>query len=241
MSEEQDLSRHPVVSQEAWVKARQALLEKEKDFTKARDELARERRRLPWVKVEKPYVFEGAEGKRTLGELFGGRSQLVVYHFMFGPDAEQGCPHCSFWADQFDALGVHLHQRDTTFVAISRAPYPKLAAYEKRMGWRFQWLSSGGTDFNFDYHVSFRKEDREAGRAFYNFKLGDPGSSEREGVSAFYRDASGTIFHTYSTQARGIDLLNTTYNFLDLTAKGRDEGERSQYWVRRHDEYDSPG
>jgi len=231
------IEKHPVVSAESWLGARQALLAKEKEFTRLRDDLSRQRRELPWVKVEAPYVFEGPRGKETLAELFDGRSQLVVYHFMFGPDAAAGCPHCSFWADNFNDVIVHLNQRDVTMVAVSRASYDKLAAYQKRMGWSFKWLSSGKTSFNFDFHVSFTPEQLAEEKAFYNFALQNPGPSEREGVSVFYKDPSGTVFHTYSAYARGIDLLNTAYNFLDLVPKGRDEGDRNQYWVRRHDEY----
>jgi len=234
---EESVEGHRVVSREEWYTARQALLVKEKAFTRARDELGSERRRLSWVKVDKEYTFEGPEGRQTLAELFAGRSQLLVYHFMFGPDWAAGCPHCSFWADCFDPIGVHLAQRDATFVAISRAPQAKLAAYAERMGWSFKWVSAGDGPFNYDFNVSFTPDQRANKNGFYNFVSGDPGSSDREGVSAFYRDASGAVFHTYSTQARGIDLLNTAYNFLDLAPKGRDEGDRSQYWVRRKDEY----
>jgi predicted dithiol-disulfide oxidoreductase (DUF899 family) len=226
-----------VVSHEQWVAAREAFLTREKQFTRARDELNRQRQELPWEPVEKDYVFSGPDGKETLVELFDGRSQLIVYHFMFAPDWDAGCPHCSFWADNFGPVIVHMNQRDVSMVAISRAPYARLAAYRKRMGWTFKWLSSAGTTFNFDYGVSFTDEERRRGEAFYNFRKGDPGVSEREGVSVFYKDAAGTLFHTYSAYARGIDLLNTAYNYIDLAPKGRDEGGRSQYWVRRRDEY----
>jgi predicted dithiol-disulfide oxidoreductase (DUF899 family) len=227
---------HAVVSHEKWLAARTAFLAREKEFTRLRDELSRERRELPWEAVEKEYVFEGPKGKETLGQLFDGRSQLIVYHFMFDPSWEAGCPHCSFWADNFNPVIVHLNQRDTTMIAVSRAPYPKLAAYEKRMGWNFKWVSSHGNDFNFDYYVSFTPEELAKKEAFYNYARQNPGP-EREGASVFYKDAAGGIFHTYSTYARGIDLQNTAYNYIDLTPKGRDEGGRSQFWVRRHDEY----
>jgi len=232
-----NLEQHPVVSREEWVKARKELLAKEKEFTRLRDELGRTQRALPWVKVDKEYVFEGPRGRETLGDLFEGRSQLVVYHFMFAPDWEAGCKHCSFWADNFDEIIVHLNQRDVTMLAVSRAPYAKLAAYEKRMGWTFKWVSSGGGDFNFDYNVSFRPDELAQKKAFYNFKLQDAGESDREGMSVFYRRPDGTIFHTYSAHARGIDMFNTAYHYLELVPKGRDEGGESQYWVRRHDEY----
>ena len=228
--------KNPVVSHEEWLAARTKLLAREKEFTKLRDEMSKAVQSLPWEKVENTYTFEGPRGKETLADLFEGRSQLVVYHFMFLPEWEAGCPHCSFWADNFNPVIVHMNQRDVSMVAISRPPYAKLAAYEKRMGWSFKWLSSHGTDFNYDFSVSFTDEDRKAGRAFYNYKKGDPGIADREGMSVFYKDGAD-IFHTYSAYARGIDLLNTAYNYLDLVPKGRDEGGRSQFWVKRHDEY----
>jgi len=231
--------QHAIVSQSEWLSARKALLAKEKEFTKRRDELSRQRRELPWVKVDKPYAFEGPEGKQSLAELFDGRSQLIVYHFMFGADWQAGCPHCSHWADNFNGIIVHLNQRDVTMLAVSRAPFVKLAAYKKRMGWSFKWVSSLGTDFNFDYRVSFTPEEMAAKRALYNFEMQDPHASEREGVSVFFKDPAGAVFHTYSTYARGIDLLNTDYNYLDLVPKGRDEGDRGPFWVRRHDEYEN--
>ena len=228
---------HPVVSHEEWLAARTAFLAKEKEFTRLRDELNRQRRELPWEIVDKEYVFEGADGKRTLPELFDGRSQLIVYHFMFDPSWDAGCPHCSFWADNFNEIIVHLNQRDATMIAVSRAPCPKLAAYQKRMGWDFKWVSSSATDFNFDYRVSFTADELEKKETVYNFKTIRPGMPEREGASVFYKDPAGRVFHTYSAYARGIDMLNTAYHYIDLTPKGRDEGDRNQYWVRRHDEY----
>jgi predicted dithiol-disulfide oxidoreductase (DUF899 family) len=233
--------QHSVVSHEQWIAARTAFLAKEKEFTRLRDELNQQRRELPWEAVTKNYLFEGPDGKQTMGDLFEGRSQLIVYHFMFGPDWNAGCPHCSFWADNFDPIVVHLNQRDVTMVAISRAPYRKITEYKERMGWSFKWLSSAATDFNFDFQASFRSEDLAKGTVFYNFKEQEETSPEREGASVFCTDASGKIFHTYSTYARGIDLVNTAYNYLDLVPKGRDEGSRSQFWVRRHDEYDKRG
>ncbi|MGH8457278.1 MAG: DUF899 domain-containing protein [Stenotrophobium sp.] len=220
-----------------WLAARRKLLLKEKRLTRLRDELAALRRELPRVPVEKEYVFDGPDGRQTLAELFDGRSQLVVYHFMFGPDWEAGCPGCSHWADSFDGVIVHLNQRDVTMVVASRAPYRRLAAYRKRMGWTFKWVSSGGSDFNFDYQASFTPEELEHKRAFFNFTWQDPFASEREGLSVFYMDRKGRIFHTYSTHARGIDAMSADYQYLDLVPKGRDEGGRGPYWVRRHDEY----
>jgi predicted dithiol-disulfide oxidoreductase (DUF899 family) len=237
-NERSSLKNHRVVSHKEWLAARTAFLEKEKEFTRLRDQLSQKRRELPWEAVTKTYVFEGPNGRQTLAELFDGRSQLVVYHFMFDPSLDTGCPHCSFWADSFNANIVHMNHRDATMVAVSRAPYSKLAAYEKRMGWNFKWLSAYENDFNFDYNVSFTAEELVKKQAFYNFKMQNPGPSEREGVSVFFKDENGGVFHTYSAYARGIDLLNSAYNYIDLTPKGRDEGGRNQHWVRRHDEYD---
>jgi len=232
--------RRKAVSHEQWIAARKQLLRKEKAFTHLRDRLSAQRRALPWEHVEKEYVFEGSDGKETLADLFDGRSQLVVYHFMYPPQWDAGCPSCSFWADNFDHNIVHLAHRDVTMVAISRAPYRKLAAYRKRMGWHFKWMSSHGNDFNFDYQVSFRPEQLAKGRAVYNYKIQDPGVSDREGASVFYKGPKGAVFHTYSAYARGIDMLNAAYHYLDLVPKGRDEAGHkfTQFWVRRHDEYD---
>jgi len=233
------IEKHPVVSREAWLTARQALLAREKDFTRLRDDLSRERRALPWVKVEKSYEFDGPAGKESLAALFAGRSQLVVYHFMFNPAWEEGCPHCSFWADNFNPIGVHLNQRDVTLVAISRAPLARIEAFKKRMGWGFKWVSSGGNDFNYDYGVSFTPEQIRGGEVVYNYARTKGDFADREGLSVFHKDANGAVFHTYSCYARGIDLLNTAYNFLDLVPKGRDEDglEFVQAWVRHHDRY----
>jgi len=231
------LEQHKVVAHDAWLEARKQFLAREKDFTRLRDQLSQARRDLPWERVDKRYVFEGPNGQETLPDLFDGRSQLIVYHFMFDPDWEEGCPHCSRWADNFNGIIVHLNQRDVTMVAVSRAAYAKLAAYKKRMGWSFKWVSSSGTDFNFDYHVSFRPDELARKSAVYNFTVQDPGVSEREGVSVFYKDPRGSVFHTYSAYARGIDMLNVDYHYLDLVPKGRDEGGEGPFWVRRHDEY----
>jgi predicted dithiol-disulfide oxidoreductase (DUF899 family) len=234
------LKDHPVVPHEQWIAARSALLAKEKEFSRLREELAEKRRQLPWEKVEKPYSFVGPGGNETLAQLFGPRSQLLVYHFMFAPESEAGCSHCSFWADHFDATEVHLKHRDVTLAVISRAPLAKLEAFKKRMGWKFKWVSSGGTDFNYDFNASFKPEDQQSGRAVYNYAPGLKGPADREGISVFYKDPSGTIFHTYSCYARGIDMMNGTYQFLDLVPKGRDEdGLKSpQAWVRYHDRYE---
>ncbi len=231
--------KHPVVSHDEWLAARKAFLTKEKEFTKLRDELSRQRRELPWEKVEKQYVFEGPEGTVTLSELFGGRSQLVVYHFMFTPEWDEGCPHCSFWADNFNEIIVHLNQRDVSFVAVSRASSPKIEAFRKRMGWTFAWLSSDDGDFNYDLRASFRPEEVASGAYVYNFGTQQPGFTDREGASVFYKDLNGDIFHTYSAFSRGIDMFNTAYQYLDIVPKGRDEDRLSftQEWVRHHDRY----
>lgn len=231
------MKEHKIVSEGEWIEARKEFLIKEKEFTRLRDQLSQQRRDLPWKTVDKKYVFDGPNGKQTLQELFDGRSQLIVYHFMFDPGWEAACPHCSFWADNFNEIIVHLNHRDVTMIAVSHAPYDKISEYKKRMGWDFKWVSSHDTDFNFDYHVSFTTKELDKKQAFYNFKLQDSFDSEREGVSVFYKDQTGRVFHTYSTYARGIDILNTAYNYLDLTPKGRDENGQGQFWVRRHDEY----
>jgi len=229
---------HPVVPPDQWQAARAALLKKEKEFTKVRDELSRERRALPWEKVEQSYVFEGPDGPESLSDLFGGKSQLVVYHFMFSPTDETGCPHCSFWADHYDAMLPHLGQRDVAFVVISRAPRSKLAVFQQRMGWKFKWLSSGNNSFNFDYRVSFTPEETK--KLVYNVGTIAPGGADREGLSVFTKDAKGDIYRTYSTYARGIDMFNGTYQILDLVPKGRDEDpEATQEWVRHHDRYET--
>ena len=230
---------HAVVSREEWLAAQVALLAKEKAFTRRRDELNRQRRELPWVKVGKSYIFDGPNGKVTLADLFENRSQLVVYHFMFDPAWKEGCKHCSFWADHYDATVIHLNHRDVSLAVISRAPLAKIEAFKKRMGWRFRWVSSFHNDFNFDLLVSFTPEDVENGTAVYNYSEDGPGMTEREGTSVFYRGPRGGIFHTYSTYARGIEMLNGTYHFLDLVPKGRDEDpDDPQGWVRHHDKYE---
>jgi predicted dithiol-disulfide oxidoreductase (DUF899 family) len=228
---------HRVVSHDEWLTARRALLEQEKAFTRQSEEMNRAVRELPWERVTKPYTFHGPDGARTLADLFDGRSQLVVYHFMFHPDDKAGCPHCSLRADGFNGIGVHLNQRDVTMVVVSRAPYEQLAAYQRRMGWTFRWVSSGGSDFNYDYQASFTPDEMAGKRALYNFTLRDPLAPEREGHSIFYKDEAGDVFHTYSCYDRGNDKLNIHYHYLDLVPKGRDEGGRGPFWVRRKDEY----
>jgi predicted dithiol-disulfide oxidoreductase (DUF899 family) len=230
---------HKVVSNAEWLEARKAFLAKEKELTRMRDELSRQRRELPWERVEKNYVFDGPNGKVTLADLFGGKSQLIVYHFMFGPEWEQGCPSCSLVSDSIEGTLVHLADRDVSLIAISRAPFGKIADFKKRMGWRFNWVSSNGNDFNWDYHVSFTKDEMEKGMMYYNYGLNAFPSDEGPGTSVFYKDESGEVFHTYSSFARGGDMLINTYNYLDLTPKGRNE-EGLAYpmaWVRHHDRY----
>jgi predicted dithiol-disulfide oxidoreductase (DUF899 family) len=230
---------HAVVSREEWLAARKQLLAREKELTRMRDELSAERRNLPWERVDKRYVFQTAAGAKTLADLFGDKHQLVVYHFMFAPDWETGCKSCSFWADNFNGITAHLEQRDIRFVAISRAPLPKLQAFAKRLGWSFPWVSSNETDFNFDYHVSFRPEDVAAGKASLNYAPYDGTDPEWPGISVFYKDDSGAVFHTYSAYLRGIDAVNGAYQWLDLVPKGRDEANLSfsMAWVKLHDEY----
>jgi predicted dithiol-disulfide oxidoreductase (DUF899 family) len=235
-----NLDSHKIVSQEEWLEARKRLLTQEKESTRLRDRLSQQRRELPWVRVEKNYIFDGVPGKETLADLFEGRSQLVVYHFMFAPDWKEGCRSCSFWADGFNAIGVHVIHRDVTMVAISRAPIEKLEAFKRRMGWTFKWVSSGNNDFNYDYQVSFTPQEFE-NEVEYNYTQQKTDTPDLPGVSVFYRDSSGDIFHTYSAYSRGIDILNPAYNYLDLVPKGRDEGELEwpMAWLRYHDQYES--
>lgn len=218
--------------------ARLKLLAREKELNRLRDELAAERRRLPWVPVGKDYEFDGPDGRVVLPALFAGRSQLVVYHFMFGPGWEKGCPICSFWADSYNGMAVHLAHRDTSFVAMSRAPLAEIQAYRQRMGWSFSWYSSAPSDFNYDFGVSFTPEQQDAGGQ-YNFRHVDRPMDELPGISVFAMDHGGQVFHTYSAYSRGLDPLNSGYQLLDLTPKGRDEQELpwTMAWLRRHDEY----
>ena len=233
------MKHNRVVSRDAWLAARKRHLGDEKELTRLRDRLSAERRELPWVKIDKSYAFDGPKGKETLADLFGGRSQLMVYHFMFAPEWEAGCRSCSFLADHFDGSLVHLAQRDVTLVAVSRAPLAKITAFKQRMGWRFNWVSSFGNDFNHDFHVSFTKEEMVNGKVYYNYDMQEFPSEEAPGISVFYKDATGEIFHTYSSYARGLDMLLGTYNYLDLVPKGRDEDGLAftMAWVRHHDRY----
>jgi predicted dithiol-disulfide oxidoreductase (DUF899 family) len=232
--------KHPnVVSHDEWVAARKEFLKKEKEFTRQRDEISRLRRALPWEKVEKSYEFQGPGGKVSLADLFGGRSQLVVYHFMLGPGWKEGCPSCSYLADHFDGTTIHLANRDVTLAVVSRAPIAEIETFKKRMGWKFRWVSSSAGDFNFDYQVSLKPEDVGKKQVYYNYEMMEFPAEERPGMSVFAKDAGGTIFHTYSAYARGLDILVGTYNFLDHVPKGRDEAglKHTMAWVRHHDKY----
>jgi predicted dithiol-disulfide oxidoreductase (DUF899 family) len=234
---------HDVVTEAQWLEARRALLAEEKAWTRERDRLAAKRRALPWLKVEKNYVFQGADRSVTLADLFDGRSQLVVYHFMFGPDWKEGCVGCSFFSDQVDGARQHLEHNDVSFVAVSRGPIEKLLAYRERMGWSFRWVSSAANDFNFDYHVSFPDGTRDQG-VFYNFEQRpDPGVDELSGVSVFHKDDDGTIYHTYASRGRGGEQYLAVYGWLDVVPRGRNETINGNLtdWVRRHDRYGNDG
>jgi predicted dithiol-disulfide oxidoreductase (DUF899 family) len=235
-----ELKNPKVVSHNEWVAARKQHLAKEKEFTQLRDELSRQRRELPWERVEKNYVFEGSRGMETLGDLFDHRGQLIIYHFMFGPGWSEGCPSCSYLADHFDGMTIHLAHRDVTLAVVSHAPYTQIEAFKKRMGWRFHWVSAFRSDFNYDYYVSYTKEEIATGKLDYNYSKVEFPSEEAPGASVFAKNTSGEIFHTYSTYARGLDILVGTYNFLDIAPKGRDEDglKHSMAWVRHHDRYD---
>ena len=231
---------HKVVSQKEWLEARKAFLAKEKNLTRQRDALNAERLELPWVKVDKNYVFDGPNGKLSLSDLFGGRSQLIVYHFMFGPGWKEGCPSCSMLGDGMDGAVTHLANRDVTLVAISRAPIADIQAFQKRMNWGFKWYSSFGNDFNFDYNVSFTKEEVAKQQMYYNYTVQHFPSEEGPGASVFYKDAAGSIFHTYSTFGRGLEGGIMAYNYLDIAPKGRNEADlpHPMAWVRHHDRYE---
>jgi predicted dithiol-disulfide oxidoreductase (DUF899 family) len=231
---------HKIVSRDEWLDARKKLLVREKEFTRARDELSRARRELPWERVEKQYEFEGPKGRESLSDLFAGKSQLIVYHFMFAPDWEMGCKSCSYWADNFNGASAHLSQRDTSFVVVSRAPLAKLEAFKKRLGWSFKWVSSGDSDFNYDYGVSFRPKAPAKVKSVYNYAPVETAMTDLPGFSVFAKDRDGTIFHSYSCYARGLDLMNSAYNLLDLTPKGRDEEglPHKMSWVKLHDQYE---
>ena len=230
---------HPIVTRERWLAERKALLAHERELTHLRDRIAAERRALPWVRIDKPYVFDSSGGPRTLADLFEGRRQVLVQHFMLGPGWEQGCPSCSYMADHADGMRPHLAQRDTTFVAVSRAPLPEIERFQRRMGWRFSWVSSNASDFNFDFGVSFTVAEQARNEVIYNYAAQPFECEELPGLSAFIQDDDGTVFHTYSTYRRGVEVMMGTYQLLDLTALGRHERDvpNKMEWVRHHDRY----
>jgi len=232
------IENHRVVSRDAWLAERMTLLAHEKELTRLRDQIARERRALPWVRVDKDYAFDTLQGRRTLAELFGGRYQLLVQHFMLGPGWEQGCPSCSYMADHTDGMTVHLERRDVTMIAVSRAPLAEIERFRQRMGWRFTWVSSHGSDFNYDFGVSFTPEDVATGELHYNYGKWRMAHEELPGISVFYKNGAGDVFHTYSTYGRGVEVMMGTYSMLDLTPKGRDES-KGMSWVRHHDRYEA--
>jgi predicted dithiol-disulfide oxidoreductase (DUF899 family) len=233
-----------IVTRDEWLTARKALLAKEKELTRLRDQVGAERRELPWVRVDKQYVFEGPAGKETLADLFDRRSQLIIKHFMLGPGWQEGCVGCSFEVDHIEGALVHLEHHDVSYVVVSRAPLPEIETFKKRMGWRFKWVSSYGSDFNYDFLVSFKPDEIETGEVYYNYEMRKVGIEELSGRSVFYKDTDGDIFHTYSSYARGGDLMLGTYNILDLMPKGRNEtgpNHNLTDWVRHHDRYDEGG
>jgi predicted dithiol-disulfide oxidoreductase (DUF899 family) len=238
------MMQHPVVSREEWLVARKQHLVREKELTRLRDQVNAERRALPWVKIDKVYVFDGPSGKETLSDLFAGRSQLIVKHFMLGPGWSEGCVGCSFEVDHIGGALVHLENHDVSYAAVSRAPLPEIEAFKKRMGWRFKWVSSHGGDFNYDFHVSFTPDVIASGQVYYNYEMRKIGIDELSGNSVFYKNSSSEVFHTYSAYARGDELLIGTYNLLDMTPKGRNEtGPNHDLtdWVRHHDRYGASG
>ncbi|MPZ40511.1 MAG: DUF899 domain-containing protein [Rhizobiales bacterium] len=237
---EASTENHRVVSRDEWVAERKTLLGREKELTRLKDQIASERRALPWVRIDKNYVFDAPEGRRTLAELFEGRRQLLVQHFMFAPGSEQGCPSCSFMADHSDGMTVHLAHRDVTLLAVSRTPLAEIERFRRRMGWQFKWVSSHGSDFNYDFGVSFAPEEVAKGELYYNYGRWPLAYEEWPGVSVFYKDEAGDVFHTYSTYGRGVEVMMGTYNMLDLTPKGRDERDvdDKMEWVRHHDRYE---
>ena len=237
---ETHIVNHPVVSRDRWLAERKTLLAHEKELTRLHDQIARERRALPWVRIEKNYVFDGLEGRRTLADLFEGRRQLVVQHFMFTPGKEQGCRSCSYMADHTDGALAHLAQRDVTLVAVSRAPLADIERFRKRMGWQFKWVSSGDSDFNYDFDVSFTPDDLAKGEVHYNYGKQFFPHPDAPGISVFYKDDAGEVYHTYSTYGRGVEVMMHTYNFLDLTPLGRQEEglADTMSWVRHHDRYE---
>jgi predicted dithiol-disulfide oxidoreductase (DUF899 family) len=237
LNADRDIDNHKVVAPQEWIEASQALLAQEKALTKQRDAVSRLRRELPWVRVTQDYLFDSSDGKETLDELFDGRSQLITYHFMYGPGWDEGCSGCSFVSDHIDAVNQHLRHHDVTLVAVSRAPLAEFQAFKKRMGWQFKWVSSNGCDFNYDFGVSYHKDELDRGKVLHNFAMQKLGSEEQPGLSVFYKNADGEIFHTYSSYERGLDMLLGTYNYLDLTPKGRNESGPMESWMRLHDAY----
>ncbi|MDM0038950.1 thioredoxin family protein [Variovorax sp. J22G21] len=240
IAEQANTLNHPVVSKERWIAERKSLLARERELTHLRDQIARERRALPWERVEKNYTFDTPEGRRSLPDLFEGRSQLLVQHFMFGPGWEQGCPSCSFMADHIAGMQVHLEHRDVTLLVVSRAPLDEIERFRQRMGWQFKWVSSHGSDFNHDFGVSFTPEAMARGEVYYNYSVRPFPSEEAPGISVFCKDGAGDVFHTYSTYERGVEVMMGTYNLLDLMPKGRDEHNPvyAMDWVRHHDRYE---
>jgi predicted dithiol-disulfide oxidoreductase (DUF899 family) len=237
VNDHSDKIQHRIVTQEEWIDARKQLLIKEKELTRLNDDLARQRRELPWVKVKKSYSFETSEGTVSLADLFEGRSQLLIYHFMFAPGWEEGCIGCSFMADHIDGANLHLAHHDVSVVVVSRAPLAEFLPFKKRMEWKFKWVSSFGSDFNYDFNVSFTDEQIAKGEVYYNYEMHDTGS-ESPGTSVFYKDSDGQVYHTYSTYSRGGDILLGAHNFLDFTPKGRNE-DGIMDWLRLHDKYDN--
>ena len=238
------MTNNRIATRDEWLVARKAHLAKEKELTRLRDQLSAERRELPWVRIDKPYVFEGPSGRETLSDLFDGRSQLIIQHFMFGPGWKEGCVGCSFSVDHIEGALVHLEHHDVSYVAASRAPLPEIEAFKKRMGWRLKWVSSYGSDFNYDFHVSFKPDEIEKAKVYYNYDMRKIGVEELSGRSVFYKDTNGDVFHTYSSYGRGGDLMLGTYNILDLMPKGRNEtgpNHNLTDWVRHHDRYDGGG
>jgi predicted dithiol-disulfide oxidoreductase (DUF899 family) len=240
MTTPQNITAHPVVSRDRWVAERQALLAREKELTRLQDQIAEQRRALPWARIDKHYVFETPQGPRALADLFEGRRQLIVQHFMLGPGWEQGCASCSYMADHTDGMTAHLAQRDVTFLAVSRAPLAEIERFRRRMGWQFNWVSSNANDFNFDFCVSFTPEQKAQGEAYYNYAVRPFMHDELPGISVFFKDHAGDVFHTYSTFGRGVEAMMGTYDLLDLTPKGRDERDvpNKMEWVRHHDRYE---
>ena len=236
--------QHPIVSRDEWLAARKAHLAKEKQLTRLRDQLSAERRELPWVKIDKPYIFDGPNGRETLADLFDGRSQLIVKHFMLGPGWTEGCVGCSFQVDHMEGTLIHLEHHDVSYAAVSRAPLPEIEAFRKRMGWTVKWVSSCDSEFNYDFHVSFKKDEIARSEGYYNYEMRKVAGEELSGHSVFYRDTTGDIFHTYSSYGRGGDILLGTYNYLDMTPKGRNEtgpNRNMTDWVRHHDRYGAGG